>query len=121
MASPFCEIKTISDSSLGKDGSLFERSIYIGVDVGTGSVRAALFTEKAEYLNSVTKPIAVNNPLPDVYQQSSIEIWSKVCACIAELVQNLNRDHDQPVKIGGIGFAATCSLVVVGPNKEGLR
>ena len=121
MASLLGENKAISDSSLGKDELPDNSSIYIGVDVGTGSVRAALFTEKGEYLKSTTIGIAVNNPLPDVYQQSSVEIWSAVCGCVTESIQSINYQHNQPVKICGIGFAATCSLVVIGPNNKGLR
>jgi D-ribulokinase len=96
-------------------------TVYVGVDVGSASVRAALFSEKGEYLISKSKSITINNPLQDIYQQSSNEIWSSVCECVAESVQTIRDQYDKTLEIGGIGFAATCSLVVIGPNEEGLR
>ena len=97
------------------------RSIYIGVDVGTASVRAAFFTEKGKYLIGTSREITVNNPAPDFYQQSSDEIWSAVCCCISELATNTSKNNHRKWKIGGIGFAATCSLVVLDSNHRGLR
>ena len=102
-----------------KDRATDHSSCFIGVDVGTGSVRAALFTEKGENLNVSSIPITVNNPLSDFYQQSSDEIWSAVCGCITKLMTGYQ--CKERVKISGIGFAATCSLVVIGPNNQGLR
>ena len=96
-------------------------SVYIGVDVGTGSVRAAFFTETGKLLSSTSRPITVNNPFPDIYQQSSVEIWSAVCGCIAELAQSTRCRFNKALEIGGIGFAATCSLAVFGRDKKGLR
>ena len=97
------------------------RLIYIGVDVGTASVRAAFFTDKGEYLIGTSRQITVNNPAPDFYQQSSDEIWTAVCCCISELATNISNNNHRKWKIGGIGFAATCSLVVLDSNHRGLR
>ena len=97
------------------------RLIYIGVDVGTASVRAAFFTDKGEYLIGTSRQITVNNPAPDFYQQSSDEIWTAVCCCISELATNTSTNNQRKWNIGGIGFAATCSLAVFGRDKKGLR
>ena len=95
--------------------------VYIGVDVGTGSVRAAFFSGEGDYLMGTSKTITIHNPFPDIYEQSSSEIWSAVCECISELAQTLKDKESSKFKIGGIGFTATCSLVVVGPHNKGLR
>ena len=97
------------------------RLIYIGVDVGTASVRAAFFTDKGEYLIGTSRQITVNNPAPDFYQQSSDEIWTAVCCCISELATNISKNNHRKWKIGGIGFAATCSLVALDSSHRGLR
>lgn len=96
-------------------------TVYIGVDVGTGSVRAALFSKEGDYLMGKSKVITVHNPFSDIYEQSSNEIWAAVCWCISELVQTFKNKEDSSFKIGGIGFTATCSLVVIGPDRKGLR
>ena len=56
------------------------RMAYIGVDVGTGSVRCAAFDKNGKILTSpVVKDISQTCPKPGYYQQSSEEIWNTVC------------------------------------------
>ena len=95
--------------------------MFIGVDVGTGSVRAAFFSGEGNYLMGTSKTITIHNPFPDIYEQSSSEVWSAVCSCISELTQTSKDKEISRLKIGGIGFTATCSLVVIGPHHKGLR
>ena len=52
---------------------------FIGVDVGTRSVRAGLFTNKGKLINYESLPITVHNPSADFYEQDSEEIWNAVC------------------------------------------
>ena len=53
---------------------------YIGVDVGTGSVRCAAFDKDGKILTSpVVKDISQTCPKPGYYQQNSEEIWNTVC------------------------------------------
>ncbi|XP_058462179.1 FGGY carbohydrate kinase domain-containing protein [Malaya genurostris] len=87
----------------------------IGVDVGTGSVRAALVTSKGEILKTWVKTIQTWNPLPNHYEQSSDDIWNAVCECVRNVASHCPRDE-----IKGIGFDATCSLVVLDKNGEPL-
>ncbi|XP_024219444.2 FGGY carbohydrate kinase domain-containing protein [Halyomorpha halys] len=81
---------------------------FIGVDVGTGSVRAALVNINGKILAVKVKPIKTWNPKPDFYQQSSEDIWQSCCEVIKEVKKSVPKD-----KIKGIGFDATCSLVAV--------
>ncbi len=46
-------------------------------------------------------------------EQSSREIWQAVCYCIKTAVASAGVP---PSSIAGIGFDATCSLVVIGDN-----
>lgn len=55
---------------------------FIGVDVGTGSVRAALVNNSGKILKVSTCPIKIWNPKPDFYEQSSDDIWSSCCKVI---------------------------------------
>lgn len=57
-------------------------SFYVGVDVGTGSVRAALVDKNGKIKVTAEESISINNPNPDFYEQSSNEIWLKCCALV---------------------------------------
>jgi len=59
-----------------------EEAYYIGVDVGTASVRAALVSSDGKIVSSATRPSQIWEPLPDYYEQSSEEIWRNVCAVV---------------------------------------
>lgn len=55
---------------------------FVGVDVGTGSVRAALVTQAGKVLKVHVRETKTWNPLPDHYEQSSDNIWNGVCECV---------------------------------------
>ena len=55
---------------------------FIGVDVGTSSVRAAAFNGNGQKLCSESIPIRVISSEHDVYEQSSCEIWQACCCCV---------------------------------------
>ena len=44
---------------------------FIGVDVGTGSVRAALVTSNGKIVETAIHPTKTFNPQQDYYEQSS--------------------------------------------------
>ena len=50
---------------------------FVGVDVGSGSVRAAIFDSSGERLADVVRPIKQFNPRGDVFEQSSRDIWQQ--------------------------------------------
>lgn len=81
---------------------------YVGVDVGTASVRAALVTREGLLKSTAEKPISIWEPQSDHYVQSSCEIWAKCCVVVKRVVTGVERSQ-----IRGIGFDATCSLVVL--------
>lgn len=90
-----------------------EMQNIIGVDVGSGSVRAGVFTPRGELLAHATQAITLFRSAGNQVEQSSREIWQAVCDCIKTAVLNANVS---PESIAGIGFDATCSLVVIGEN-----
>ena len=55
---------------------------YIGIDVGTGSVRAALVAKDGCVLKTETLAISIHTPKKDFYEQDSQEIWKAVCHCV---------------------------------------
>ncbi|XP_034743181.1 FGGY carbohydrate kinase domain-containing protein isoform X2 [Etheostoma cragini] len=84
---------------------------YVGVDVGTASVRAALVTRAGLIKSTAVEPISIWEPQSDHYVQSSTEIWEKCCTVVKRVTQSVERSQ-----VRGIGFDATCSLVVLDQN-----
>ncbi|KAG8745419.1 hypothetical protein FRC10_008129 [Ceratobasidium sp. 414] len=86
-------------------------SYYLGVDVGTGSARAALVSSSGTLLASSTQETTTWRSDTDarIFEQSTAEIWRAICtatrACLASAAVS-------PSKVAGIGFDATCSLAV---------
>jgi len=83
----------------------------VGVDVGTGSARAGLFDLAGRMLASAKRDIALFREAGAMVEQSSTEIWAAVCASVREAV---TRAKVAPEQVVGLGFDATCSLVVLG-------
>ncbi|MFD1626300.1 FGGY-family carbohydrate kinase [Azospirillum griseum] len=81
----------------------------IGVDVGSTSVRAGLFTLDGRLLGRAVCPIATSRPLADVVEQDSANIWQSVCAAVRGAVAESGVAAERVV---GIAYDATCSLVV---------
>ncbi|HVK90899.1 MAG TPA: FGGY-family carbohydrate kinase [Mycoplana sp.] len=90
---------------------------FIGVDVGTGSARAGVFDRQGRMLGSGKRDITLYREAGSIVEQSSSEIWSAVCASVREAVAKAAVD---PLAVAGIGFDATCSLVVLGENGASL-
>src|SRR6202163_1563170 len=86
------------------------RQAFIGVDVGTSSARAGVFDEKGTLLATARHPITVWHEAGSVVEQSSSQIWA---ACIASVRAAMAEAAIPPSTIKGLGFDATCSLVVL--------
>jgi D-ribulokinase len=84
--------------------------VYLGVDVGTGSARAGLFDAGGRLLASARHPIRLWQESGGIVEQSSADIWAAVCSSVRQAVA---ASGIRPAQVAGIGFDATCSLVVV--------
>ncbi|PZQ84108.1 MAG: ribulokinase [Ancylobacter novellus] len=84
---------------------------FAGIDVGTGSVRAGIFDAAGTLLASAKRDIRMWKEPGDIVEQSSDDIWQAVCASLREA---LTASGVAPEAVKGIGFDATCSLVVLG-------
>ncbi|XP_053070123.1 FGGY carbohydrate kinase domain-containing protein isoform X3 [Acinonyx jubatus] len=83
-------------------------SYYVGVDVGTGSVRAALVDQRGVLLAFADQPISQWEPQFNHHEQSSEDIWAACGVVTKKVVQGIDVN-----RIRGLGFDATCSLVVL--------
>jgi D-ribulokinase len=100
---------------------------FVGIDVGTGSARAGMFDESGRLLASAKHPIRLWQEAGGIAEQSSADIWAAVCTATKQAVAS---SGIVPDKIAGLGFDATCSLVVldagmqpvaVGPSNDPQR
>ncbi len=86
---------------------------FIGIDVGTASARAGLFDVQGRLIATARHPIEIWHEPGDIVEQSSTDIWQ---ACV-EAVRRVIKDAAVPPEaVGGLGFDATCSLVVLDPS-----
>src|SRR5205814_1523398 len=83
---------------------------FVGVDVGTSSARAGIFDENGILLATARHPITVWHEAGSVAEQSSDEIWA---ACASSVRAALAEAALPASAVKGVGFDATCSLVVV--------
>lgn len=84
------------------------------VDVGTGSARAGILDPQGNLLARATHPIRISRPKRGFAEHDSEDIWRAVCAAVQEACRKAAIDARD---VHGIGFDATCSLVV--RDKEG--
>jgi D-ribulokinase len=89
------------------------RQAFIGVDVGTSSARAGVFDERGTLLATARHPITVWHEAGNVVEQSSSEIW---LACATAVRTAMAEASLAPSAVKGLGFDATCSLVVLDPG-----
>jgi FGGY-family pentulose kinase len=74
------------------------------------SARAAVIDDQGRWKGHCVQPIQTHHPSPTIYEQSSEDIWTKISQAVRTAVSLAGvAPHD----IKGIGFDATCSLVVL--------
>jgi len=84
--------------------------MYLGIDVGTGSVRAGIFDARGVLLGTASRQIKIGKPQHDFVEQSSEDIWRGAGEATREAMKQAGLSGEA---ITGIGFDATCSLVVL--------
>lgn len=101
--------------------------LVIGVDVGTGSARAGVFDLAGSLIASAKEPIALWHEAGGIVEQSSTDIWRAVVKTVREAMAAAGASAEDVI---GLGFDATCSLVVldadasplaVGPSEDANR
>ncbi|NRN27317.1 FGGY-family carbohydrate kinase [Photorhabdus heterorhabditis] len=94
-----------------------EQQYFIGVDVGSASVRTAIFDQHGKRHAFSVRPIQQFHPRAGFVEQSSTNIWEQVCITVKEAVTLANIN---PIDVKSIGFDATCSLVAVAAKGQSL-
>lgn len=92
-------------------------SLLAGIDVGTGSARAGLFDRRGILVAVAKQPIQMWREAGDIVEQSSDDIWRACCVALADAMQQAGA---RAADVAGLGFDATCSLVVLGDGGKPL-
>ena len=92
-------------------------TFFIGVDVGTGSARAGVFDAGGRMHGSAKRDLLIFREPGGIAEQSSAQIWQAVAESVREARARAGIAADA---VAGIGFDATCSLVVLGADGQGL-
>lgn len=73
---------------------------YVGVDVGTASVRAALVSSNGKIVSSAIRRLKIWKSQPNYFEQSSEDIWGNVCTVVKVVVTQFY-DLGPPEEGGG--------------------
>ncbi|KAJ3510779.1 hypothetical protein NMY22_g15865 [Coprinellus aureogranulatus] len=111
-------------------------ALYIGIDVGTGSARAALTRSDGTLLHSGSYEIRTWRSATDhrIYEQSTSDIWGRICAAVKDCLEGAAQEFanqslawtrsgvpsELAKRVRGIGFDATCSLAVTDFDGESI-
>lgn len=101
--------RLLSEMSSPKGGIDPDDKLVVAVDVGTTSARAAVFNTRGDMFGRNEHPIAMNQTQADFAEHNSEDVWAAVCKVVKKAVA---LSGAKPEQITGIGFDATCSLVL---------
>jgi FGGY-family pentulose kinase len=83
--------------------------LFLGLDVGTQSVRAALFDPSGQCAGFATGPLDTSHPQPGCAEQDALQWWQAACAAVPAA---LARAAASPDRIAGIGLDCTACTVL---------
>ncbi|MGP9765190.1 FGGY family pentulose kinase [Halomonas sp. AOP13-D3-9] len=90
----------------------------LGIDIGTGSARAGIFTPDGVMLAEAKTPIAMHRPAEHHVEQSSTDIWRAVCSATRRAREAAGVAPDS---ITSMSVSATCSLVLLDQQGQPLE
>lgn len=90
---------------------------YIGVDLGTSSVKLILMEPTGDIVNTVSKTYPISFPKPGLSEQNPTDWYDKTCEGIKELIKDIDKD-----KVAGISFGGQMhGLVILDENDNVIR
>ncbi len=90
---------------------------YIGVDLGTSSVKLLLMDDDGNIANTVTKEYPISFPKPGWSEQNPTDWYEKTAQGIKELISNIDSS-----KVAGISFGGQMhGLVILDENDNVIR
>jgi xylulokinase len=90
--------------------SMSKRSCALGIDLGTGSVKAVLLDAAGHQVAAASASVHVSSPRPGWAESGPEDWWSAVRTAVRELVEMLDGTQD---RVGSIGLSAQMHGVVL--------
>lgn len=84
--------------------------LLVAVDVGTESARAGVVTAEGALLSRAERPLTLHRSGAQIGEYASEQIWRACCGAVRDALTLAGTDGSS---IAGIGFDATCSLVML--------
>lgn len=78
---------------------------YIGLDVGTTNIKAALFSQKGELVEYHSEPTSITHPREGWSEFDPVGIWNSVCSCIKQITAKVSPEDICSVGISSLGEA----------------
>ena len=75
--------------------------LYIGVDLGTSSVKLLLMNEEGNVLKIVSKEYALSFPRPGWSEQNPMDWWEQSVLGLKELTMDCNKSQVAGISFGG--------------------
>jgi len=94
-----------------------KKEYFVGIDVGTGSARAGIFSPDGKMHGYGAVPMKIWYPAPDFVEQSSENIWRSASRAVRKALKSGGLTKENVV---GLSFDATCSLVALDENDNPL-
>ena len=92
------------------------KDLLIGLDIGTSSVKAALFDMKGQLLDHSAVPISVFTPQPGWAEQDPQEWWQAAMLALRQVLRKNN-----PSRVAAIGLSGQCpGHVLIDKNHQAL-
>lgn len=92
---------------------------FLGLDIGTQSVRAVLFDSSGKCLGTGTAPIHTTYPQPAWAEQQPMEWWQGLCRAVPDALRESNISANQ---IAAIGLDSTaCTVLAVDEHARPIR
>jgi len=85
------------------------QTLFLGLDVGTQSVRAALFDPRGSCRAFASGSLDTVHPQPSWAEQDALQWWQAACSAVPEA---LARANARPEQIAGIGLDCTACTVL---------
>jgi xylulokinase len=92
-------------------------NFFLGIDVGTSGVKAALVDEKGDVRETTTTPLPLSTPQPGWAEQNPQDWWGSTVRAITKL---LHKTRVGPTKIAAIGLSGQMHSSVFLDKKNGV-
>lgn len=92
------------------DPATLAAPLLLAIDVGSTSARAGVFDAAGHMLASASRVFEVHRPVADHAEHDSAQIWAAVGQAVRQALATCGKPSSDVV---GVGFDATCSLVLL--------